>query len=762
MLPFITAAISAISSLSKESDDAHKPNNVHIIEPEKNIEVAKPVDDVLTSGLYNFAKTIGDEVNVTNKHDWYIENINPDDVNAVDLKQQPQLVPIQVTPFFNALATASSNLEESVKKSVDNERRENLERMRDEDEAKIERKQVMDDILGKIGNVAHKTKDGLLSLLAPFLPAGALFATGFILDKINSVLPRGTTLSDITNTFEHMQTTVARVAGGVGKLTAGFSKVSAIATGTIRGLFPSTPLAIRNTIDFTSKISLTNGRFARHMPFLNAANSFFLMLSRSTNSMMARLAQWTSNLGPWFESRLKSVAKKVIKWVLIIEAMRAMINALQMKILGAITEEEWHNRNREQINNIIRILGAPFLVMALFAAAGNMGVPILGGLGGGAAGLITGILLGDDLFRILKLEILIGGIYDWLVLGDKTKIKSFIPQLIDELVVRIPKLIAESVKEATVNTVTDISDIITRNREIKTVDQEYVLEKYGQTTNATLIHKASEGIGTDESAILHAFRDVKSVRDYNAIKSSFESSVLPEYNRNRLFGIGKIDTMEDYLKSELSPRQYEQLQSRIQTQITNNTLSGGDIIDPLSAINVSYSSVETINRKYDGLTKVAIMRDIVGDGLFNIKESESDLYSVVKDITPGEYENIRTQYNTLYRKDLTESIRESFGETVLNNAIAIMNNNEVVNREAIMNNSEIVNRPVVQNNILSNIQNVTPTKKERPIIIMNTGQNRVSQYVRQPRSGSEGESDIVSAGPSRSTTDSFIQYGFVT
>ena len=789
MLKFIATAIAAISSLGKDGDDTSKPN-VHIIEQEKNVEVANPVDDILPASLYNFAKTISDEVHVTNKHEWYVENLSSNEENHdSDDLNQTALVPIQVTPFFNALGTASSNLAESAKKSIDNERREKLEIMRDKDEAHIERKQVMNDVLGKIGNVASKTRDGLLAILTPFLPSGFLFSTAFILDKINDVLPKGTTLSDITNTFEHIQTTVARVAVSFGKLPGGFSRVST--GGTIRGLFPSTPLAIQNTMNLTSKISLANSRFAKYMPFLNRANSFFLMLSGSTDTMMARLAKWTSGLGSWFASRLRSVAKKFVKWILIVEAFRAMINALQMKILGSITEEEWHERNREQINNIIRIFGAPFLVTALFAAAGTV-VPVLGNLGGGAAGLITGIILGDDVFRILKIETLISGIYNWFFLGDMSKLKSYIPQLIKELGVRIPILIAESVKDAAVNTVTNISDIITGNREIRTVDQEYVLDKYGQTSNSTLIHKASEGIGTDESAILYAFRNVKTVNDYNAIKSSFESSVLPDYNRNRLFG--KIDTMEDYLKSELSSRQYEQLQSRIQTQITNNTLSGSDISNPLSTADVSYSSIETIDRKYNGLSKVAMMRDIVGDGLFNIKESESDLYAVVKNMTSGEYETIRTEYKKLYDKDLTESIRESFGENVSNNVFTILRHNETVNRESITNNAlsssanplstadvtyssietvnresitnsaEIVNPTIVRNDAQLSIQNqrITPTKKERPIIIMNTGQNRVSQYVRQPRSGSEGESDIVSAGPSRSTTDSFIQYGFVT
>jgi hypothetical protein len=232
--------------------------------------------------------------------------------------------------------------------------------------------------------------------------------------------------------------------------------------------------------------------------------------------------------------------------------------------MGSIDESEFHKRTKEQIGEIVKILGVPYLLMVLFGFLGTT-VPIIGNAAGAAAGFITGVLLGDKVYQILSIQTLVDGLYDMFLLDDTTKIKQFIPAVIDGLTNELPRLIkaqaAESFERAT--------SFFDPDNAMQMDTAEEIKSKFGEDAgNLEILERATVGAGTDEGALAYAFREIKTTSDYLAFKNRFENEFMPEYNDGRIFG--RVGSMEEYLQKELRPVQYEQLAEQIKSQIAEN------------------------------------------------------------------------------------------------------------------------------------------------------------------------------------------------
>lgn len=651
-----------------------------------------------------------------------IANINSIKVRLknVEIKTRKQ------TQILLNLKTASMGLNKVVKDDLDERRRDELEEQRDADEEFVERRGIGDigrDAFRKIGEFGSRIKDGILAALSPFLAPAALFGASFALEQAQRFIPEDMSLEQVLKVVDTVEEKVAGITAAFMGLTRG----QAIGRGAqdiaraVRSFTGTGGMAAAQEV--VSKVRPGNPMFARFLPALQKAQGFFARLSRMTNSITATAARWGSSLGTWFANSMKKLAGKVLKWYLIFEAFQIMINAAQLLIMGTIDENEFHRRTKEQIGEIVRILGAPYLIMLLFGLLGTV-VPILGNMAGAAAGFITGLILGDIVFESLGMQQLVDGLYDWIFLDDTNKLRAYPPVLLRGLAFALPKAIASEISEQ-YERVTQFADSLIQDR---MATEEEIVSKYGaDASDLDILRQATEGRGTDENALLYAFRNIKSTSDYNMFKNRFESEFLPEYNSDRLFG--KVDTMEEYLKKELLPNEYQQLVEQINSQI----METGTI------------EQERLNNFLREVTGVSVLPTIAG---------------FTGDHTQEEYK--------MWKAGLIAPV------TLVDGTRELMTEEQIRTSDRIgIRARELAIERIERNQRIAQAQGITYIPSESSNVIpMSSAQNKPNILVvndpRQPKilttqlAGTEGPAPYMSASPSRPINDSFVDLAYLT
>lgn len=505
------------------------------------------------------------ELVISRKFSPIIKNII---TNINGIKERLERVEIktrkQTTVLLN-LKTAAMGLNGAVKDSMDQERRAELEEKRDKDEENIEKRGIGNmarNVFGRVSNFAGRIKDGILAALLPFLTPAALFGTSFALEQAQEFLPeeaKALEFEDVLNIVNTVEEKVAGVAAAFIGLAQG-RNVANVAT-----KIPTIQRAGTAVAQVVSKLNPGSAVYARFLPALQRVQSFFARISKLTGGITAAATKWLSGLGQGAADKLRKFGRGVLKWYLIFEAFQLMITAAQLLIMGTIDEAEFHKRAKAQIAQIVRVLGAPYLLMVIFGFLGTV-VPLLGNAVGAVAGFIAGLFLGDKAFEILKLETLSNGLYNWFFLDDTTELKSFPPALLRGLAIELPALLGQAIAE-NYERVTAIADSVIADR---MATEEEITSKFGaDASDLDILRQATEGGGTDENALLYAFRNIKSTSDYLAFKDKFETQFLPEYNKDKT--LGKVDTMEEYLRKELLTDEYEQLVNQVRAQIAESS-----------------------------------------------------------------------------------------------------------------------------------------------------------------------------------------------
>lgn len=650
-----------------------------------------------------------------------IENINgiKKRLTQVEIKTRKQ------TQILLNLKTASMGLNNTVKDDLDKKRQAELQAQRDADEEKVERRGIGDigrDAFRKVGEFGGRIKDGILAALAPFFAPAALFGTSFALEQAQEFIPEDLELEQVLNVVDTVEEKVAGITAAFMGLRSG----RAIGRGVqsvvqaFRG-----PQGMTAAQEVISKVRPGDARFARFLPALQKAQGFFARISRMTNSITAAVARWGSSLGTWFANSMKKLAGKVLKWYLIFEAFQIMINAAQLLIMGTIDENEFHRRTKEQIGEIVRVLGAPYLIMLLFGLLGTV-VPVLGNMAGAAAGFITGLILGDVVFESLGMQQLVDGLYDWIFLDDTNKLRSYPGVLLRGLAIALPKAIAAEVA-VQYERVTQFADSLIQDT---MATEEEIISKFGaDATDLDILRQSTEGRGTDENALLYAFRNIKSTDDYILFKNRFENEFLPEYNDNRTFG--KVDTMEEYLRKELLTDEYKQLIEQISSQI-----------------------METGNIEREKLNN--FLREMTG-------------VSVLPRITGFSGEHTQEEYN-MWKAGMIAPVQLKEGGQVLMTEESIRTSDRIfsASRDAALlmidRNKRIATAQgftytPMQNEEVNVIPNVQV--QDKPNIVVVNG-SRQPQILNTPLAGTEGPAPYMSAAPSRPINDSFVDLSWVT
>lgn len=583
----------------RNNQDDNAENISKDIGTEKPIAAPMAIPSVVTTGtdsaIVDFAKSVSKESKVAYKeHQSEKSNSRlapPQQLSAPPVitkiesiePRQATEKPISLAPpqqlsgddytinAIRGIGSAANVLEKDAKDNLDKQRQYELNRKREEEEQQLEGSGVFSKIGGKLSEYGSNLKNGILAALTPFVAPALLFAGSFAVEKLG--LGKDGEEVDVEEVLETTRNSMERITqaatqGAMRTTAAGLVRGgSTIAAAAGQG--SSAAAGQRAATLIAGQVNPVNAKYKKYLANIRNARAWLYRLSKSSSGIVSKASAWLANLPKSIRSVLGKAAKRIVRWVIILEIFDAIYNSTQALVLNSITKEEWHKRNKEQIYKLVRLFGAPVLGMMILGLAGSP-VPVLGNIVGTLAGFIIGVILGESLFYIVNMEAAVSALYDAFVLGKWSSLAGYGPALIKRIAIELPKLLASAaasvLKKLTVSPLKIAADFVTSDRMATT---EEIKTKYGENIDsAELLFKAGEGLGTDENAILYAFKDINTPEKYTTFKKEFEEKYIPEYNKGVMFD---VDTMEEYLQKELGRGEYNQLKTQIAQQMKQNS-----------------------------------------------------------------------------------------------------------------------------------------------------------------------------------------------
>lgn len=104
---------------------------------------------------------------------------------------------------------------------------------------------------------------------------------------------------------------------------------------------------------------------------------------------------------------------------------------------------------------------------------------------------------------------------------------------------------------------------------------------------------------------------------------------------------------------------------------------GGDV----NLEDVEATSEEEMAEKYNGMNDVEMIGDLLGEGLFDVAESESDIKAAFKDMRQSEYNDLDNRYEEEYDTPLSSAIFSAVGTEGLQDILDMIYANEVADRK---------------------------------------------------------------------------------
>jgi hypothetical protein len=309
------------------------------------------------------------------------------------------------------------------------------------------------------------------------------------------------------------------------KITGGLAKGAAVVTDKIGSV--------------GAKLSSTKGSFAFvKNPEAGRIKNALQRIKVWFNNLGPRLKSWSQNANAWLNrfpygvrQTLQGAFRKIQRVYYIWEALTFIANATERYALGMITAEEYHKNNKEQLQEIVRLIGGPgvgALIGALISAAGGAiatawsgpfaaAIGAVSGALGGTAGFILGVFYGDKLISMLGIDQLVGAIYDQITKQDDAALSDLMEKLVNYFKKDFPEFLEKAVfatAEWTYEKITGLN--------LDMSSEEDIVEEYGENiTTENLLFEAMEGLGTDEGAIYYALQD-KTWNDYEKLAVSYK------------------------------------------------------------------------------------------------------------------------------------------------------------------------------------------------------------------------------------------------
>lgn len=665
-----------------------------------------------------------------------------------------------------------ARLRGTVKDSDDQQRRFNLEEKRKASEDDIEGRSRTKEAFEKIKQGAATTGRSVGAMLkALALPVAAFTASHFLNQYAEDMEGSGETIEGLVNVAERVFEVGAQLGAAVPQSFATLGRAGAAATrlgattgtainqvrsvaampGSGASLFPTATGAIAPTVSSAIQSVAPNAAKARKaVQNIGMLQRMVQGLQRGADALTGRILDWARRLPARLASFMRAAARKVLRWYLIFESFEFMFRLAERYAMGTIDEQEFHAGNKEQINNIINILGTPMLMAFLGGLVGGFAgvaigtiVPFLGSLIGGVgataagkiAGLTVGILWGDKIYEFLRIDKIVDGIYDFIVHSNKEPIKNMFVSTMQWATGEAPKLLGRALLDA-LNPTRVIMRGITTVREkfdpAPNVDSDF--ERDIGPPIETPIPPLRDGVTT--SVIMREGGTQEMTEE--EIHAAFDEGLISIAARDSALSILERDRVREERRIA---------GQAINPQSTSTTTTVAQTVSPPVAedVTINFSEFELQQADPALYEEFASYKQEVEQQHFEKRESR----------------NVRnnrtiTQANRQIARTKAHNIAAVYYQNEINNVLG--SNSVVVNNQTTQNQNNIVNNQTTQN---QNI--VTQTNREGQTVIVPLMQPapRYGQSLSQSIAVGP-KSQLESASPTYNTSDSFLDLGLVT
>lgn len=445
----------------------------------------------------------------------------------------------EVSTQNNLIAT----LEKAIYAKIDQDRREILRQKRLADEESIERKKFGSGLFNSLKDMKGRAQESVIGKLLG--AAGAAIAgvgmgiadlfndgEGFLsnaMETIDNTIESFTravvaapALANIVNTAdakarnqaqlkETKQKIQEKKAAKQGKGVAPKvgPKIEAPKVG------PKAPSGQSSILKSVGSAIKSNPKAKSALQMINKAYNGVRNLANTGKEYIKRITDFVKKSFPKaFANKLARLLKKtpVVKITMAFALFEAALAAGQRWFLGTMSEGEFQTEIKRIVNEFIMMLGPAWALTIIGGLAGSV-VPIVGNVAGAFAGFVIGVFWGDDIYKVLGLNIIVDAFVDWIIFGKDDAFASMWPKIVKHGKEQFKQLIVEPVQNA-VDYVTGVDKI---------ASEDVVAEKYGQTEDKIeIISQAASGLGTDEDSILYAVSHIKTGEEWEAFKTKYE------------------------------------------------------------------------------------------------------------------------------------------------------------------------------------------------------------------------------------------------
>jgi hypothetical protein len=394
----------------------------------------------------------------------------------------------RVAKLESAVSTQAkliAKLEKAIFNYNENTRKENLNKRRKEKEDDIEETFAQK----AARNIIDKTKDvasTIGSIVKPFLlpiAALALAAAASASDEEDSEEPivSDNILDNIGNALDFMETTAVSTV----MASSSLAKVMPTAAGAVANAASNAASMIKSSSTVTTMANMVNSVKAsiggKTAPIINAVSKFgdaakantFIQsissamkfldgISKQAGKIVESVKSFVSSLPSSIAKIIKAAGKKIVKWYLVWQALQFMFRSAQMYAIGNMTAEKFHAGNKEQINNIIKVMGAPWVLLKIGLLAGTPFSPV-GAAFGAIIGFVVGLIWGDEIYDVIGMDSLVNMLYDWIVLRKDitAEASQMWSKITNYFTKQLPNLIKDAIIEFGSNLKNNVTSFIT-------------------------------------------------------------------------------------------------------------------------------------------------------------------------------------------------------------------------------------------------------------------------------------------------------------
>jgi hypothetical protein len=690
-----------------------------------------------------------------------------------------------------------ARLSGNIKESDDQQRRFNLEEKRQRTEDNIEGRGRTSELFEKIKEGAQTTGRNVGAILKALALPVAAFTAAHFLNKFSEESDDEETISNLIDTslfvFEKvtqaglllggsvkLQATrlsgmAARTGQAVGSMAPVQAAAARVGTTIATAMQPITQTArsvgataARFSGAITTPITTATGaaatrvstalapitanvaKITRSIQNLRMLQSLIQGLQKGADKITTRVLEWARRLPTRLFNFIKNVAKKALRYYLIFESILFMITLAERYMMGTITEAEYHAQNKEQLNQIVSILGAPMflafigglvgagvggLLGSIFPVVGTIIVGLTGKGIGSVVGFLIGCIWGDDIFKAVGIDKFVDALYDLIFQWDTEPMKELFLNVVRWAANEAPKIFGRALLDAL-----NPSRVILRGARA-------AMERFSRAPDVSGDFEQSDTIPTSNEIPIPPLRTGETtnviMRD-GSIKTLSEEEINEAFDEG-LISIASRDSALSILARDRSmeERRVAQIEAETAAAESDEQVAQTETVTPASTSSIAQS--------------------------VNINFSESELQQA-DPILYDEYVEYKSQKTQLhFEQSNVRNVRNNPRIAQANRQTASMK----ARRDAAIAFETQINNVLGEESIIVSNQSAVNNQASPNIIAQSDSAGRtvvvpiVQPPVRYGQStaqsiGTGPKSQLESASPTYNTSDSFLEAGQVT